>query len=136
MAIYRRTNATGLALATSANGTTRNGAALSMELVHPMTLLVECISEITTVAVAATFTPQVSADNTTYFDLKAVNNVANVATPVGTGVAVTTRLALQIDVPHVYKFFRCNAVLAGAATIAADKTSVTYRYIQPEGITI
>lgn len=133
MASPPRPQYTGLSLATSANGTTRNGATLLMDFAAPGGLLILAHSEITTASVAATFTIQVSNDTTTWYDVKLNNNAANVATAAGTGSNVETNLALTVP-PAVYaaKYIRCNAVLAGASTAAADKTSVTYQYV-PQG---
>lgn len=133
MASPPRNQLTGLSLATSANGTTRNGATLLMDFSAPGGLLVLAHSEITTSSVAATFTLQVSNDTSTWYDVKLPNNAAAVATAAGTGSNVETNLALTVP-PSVYamKYLRCNAVLAGAATASADKTSVTYIYV-PQG---
>ena len=128
-----RPSLAGLSLATSANGTTREGASLVLDFTAPGGLIVLAHSEITTASVAATFTPQVSMDGTTWYDVKLPNNAAAVATAAGTGVAVNTNLALTVpDGVYGARLFRCNAVLAGAATAAADKTSVTYQYV-PQG---
>jgi hypothetical protein len=118
----------GLALATSANGAARDGAALSLAEVAAGSLSVVAYSAITTSSVAATFKPQVSVDNSTWYDVKLVNNAANVATASGTGVEVTTSLALSMPDLTGWKFFRVVASLAGAATAAADKTQVDYQY--------
>lgn len=116
---------TGLASATSANGTTRNGATLDLsQRAHDAQVTVICSAVIVTGSVAATFTPQVSFDGTTWYDLKTSNNAANVATGAGAG---TTLLALPCRAEGM-RYFRCNAVLAGAATAAGDLTTVTYAY--------
>ena len=75
----------------------------------------------------------VSNDTSTWYDVKLNNNAANVTTAAGTGSAVSTELALTVP-PSVYamKYIRCNAVLTGASTNSADKTSVTYVYV-PQG---
>lgn len=133
MASPQRSQFTGLSLATSANGTVRNGATLNLDFSAPGALLVLASSEITTSSVAATFAMQVSNDGTTWYDVKLPSNTSNVATAAGTGAPVATTLALTVP-SGVYaaKLFRCNAVLAGAATAAADKTSVVYQYV-PQG---
>lgn len=134
-AIYKRTSAVGLAAATSANGTARNGASLATDLVHPDQLVMECTSAITTSSVVATFAVQVSMDATTWYTLKLPNNAANVATAAGTGVEVVTTLALTVPSGYqAYKFVRGVATLSGAATAGADTTTVTYRYIQMGGL--
>lgn len=136
MSIYKRTGAVVLALATSANGTARNGTALPTNLAHPGTIVAQCYSIITTADVAATFKVQVSKDNgTTWYDLKLANNAANVATAVGTGAPVETFLALQLPVcVSSYLQVRVVATLAGASTAAADKTQVDFQYIQMGGL--
>lgn len=133
MASPQRPQFVGLSLATSANGVSRSGATLQVDFSAPGALIVLASSEITTSSVAATFTMQVSNDGSTWYDVKLPNNAAAVATAAGTGSAVTTNLALTVPASvYAAKLFRCNAVLAGAATASADKTSVTYQYV-PQG---
>lgn len=133
MASPPRSQLAGLSLATSANGTTREGASLLMDFTAPGGLLILAHSEITTASVAATFTIQASNDASTWYDVKLPNNAAAVATAAGTGAPVSTNLALTVpEGVYAAKYIRCNAVLAGAATAAADKTSVTYQYV-PQG---
>ena len=133
MASPQRSQFVGLSLATSANGSARTGATLNIDFSAPGALLVLATSEITTSLVAATFTMQVSNDGTTWYDVKLPNNAAAVAPAAGTGSPVTTNLALTVPASvYAAKLFRCNAVLAGAVTVSADKTSVTYQYV-PQG---
>ena len=135
MAIQKRTSVEGLALATSANGTTRNGANLSVEQVALQSLVMECTSKITTSSVVATFVAQGSVDGTTWFDLKSLENPSAVTTAAGTGTEVVTTLALIVPAnASAYPLVRCNAKLSGASTAAADKTQVTYRFVQPGGL--
>jgi hypothetical protein len=135
MAIQKRTSAVSLASATSANGTARNGTALAMELVHPGTILAECVGSITTASVVATYKLQVSMDNSTWIDLKLTNNAANVTIAGGGGSALDHAVALYVPkAVAAYKFLRCVATLSGAATAGADVTAVTFRYIQMGGI--
>lgn len=121
----------GLASATSANGTARNGATLDLSRVEPGTLVAVCQSSITTSSVVCTFKAQVSFDASTWYDLKSINNAANVATAAGTGSNVDTLLALEIPASASgWKFFRMVATLSGAATAAPDVTVVTYRWLK------
>lgn len=130
MAIYKRTSLAALALATSANGTARNGSTLALDNVQFGTLSVAAHCELSTSSVVATFKAQVSMDGTNWSDLKTISNAANVAT--GTD---TEDLALIVpDGVHGWMFFRVVATLSGAATGASDKTSVTYRWVQPGGM--
>lgn len=135
MAIYKRSLLAALASATSANGTARNGTALTTELVHPGMLSALCVGSIDTSSVIATYKIQVSLDNTTFHDLKLPNNAANVATAAGTGSTVAHSFVLEVPLcVHTFPYFRVVATLSGAATAAADVTAVTYRYIQPGGV--
>lgn len=118
----------GLASATSANGTPRNGAALSLAEVAGDSLSVIAYSTITTNSVVATFQPQVSNDNSVWYDVKLVNNASAVNTAAGTGSAVETFLALSMADVTAWKFFRVKATLSGAATAGADLTKVDYQY--------
>lgn len=134
MAIQKRTTTAGLALATSANGTVRNGASLSAELFALGGIVFECTSVITTSLVVATFVPQGSVDGTTWYDLKWADNPTAGTSPAGTGAPITTTVALCLPAAaSVYPLVRCTATLSGAGTVAADKSSVTYRYVQPGG---
>lgn len=130
MATYPPANAiTGLALATSANGTTRNGATLSIAQYQPGSLAVRCYSECTTSSVVPSYTFQVSSDGTNWEDLCDPEGAVLTDThPTGTGSAVLTTRAVPIPLAAwSYPYFRGRALLSGAATAAADKTSVTYR---------
>lgn len=122
---YQAPGFVGLAAATSANGSARNGAALSMNQVSPGSLAIECLVTIVTGSVVATFNVQVSMDGTTWFDLKATNNASNVT------VSATGNVALQVsDAASAYTYLRCVATLSGASTAAGDTTAVNYRYLK------
>tara|TARA_R110000868_G_scaffold62436_2_gene188651 strand:+ start:763 stop:1155 length:393 start_codon:yes stop_codon:yes gene_type:complete len=116
-----------LALLTSANGTERTGATLSLANISAGGLTFKCESRITTASVLATYKVQVSDDAVTWYDVKLSNNASNVATAVGTGVEVITTLALVPANLAGWTFARCNVTLSGAATAAADKTKIDYK---------
>lgn len=120
---------TALASATSANNTVRNGATLPMSGVKPGSLLIETVSAITTASVAATFALQASKDGTNWYDVYAPALVS-VASPAGTGSAVTTRRVISIPAEPLsaFAFVRINATLSGASTAAADQTSAIYQF--------
>lgn len=125
----------GLISDTSLNGTARNGAAMANNLAQPGTVSVLCVGSITTASVIATYKVQVSQDDSTYYDLKTLNNASNVATAAGTGSAVAH--AFVLEVPYsacAWKFLRVVATLSGASTASADVTAVTYRYLRCEDI--
>lgn len=131
----RRGSKVGLAEATSDDGTTREGASLNLDTIGAAGLIVDTVADLTTSDVAATFTPQVSNDGTTWYNLKEPQAPAQVAVATGTGSQVITRTALKIGKEvKAFQYFRCNAVLAGASTAAADKTTVTYRWADGVGI--
>lgn len=121
-------SAVGLALATSANGTARTGAAIALGGVGGFSAY--CHGECTTNLVAPSFDVQVSQDNSTWYDLRSMSNVANNAGGAGTGSQVLTDVVLHVPASALrnWKFIRVTATLAGASTGAADKTSVTYYY--------
>ncbi len=122
---YQRSNKTGLAAATSANGTARNGATLATADIDPRSLSVQTTSTIVTGSVHATYKPQVSMDASTWYDLKLPNNAAN--------VTVTADATLALDVPSSvmgWMYFRIVATLSGASTASGDTTAVVYRYVQ------
>lgn len=124
-----------LASATSANGTAREGTAISNVLAEPGTVSVLCVGSITTSSVIATYKVQVSVDGVTYYDLKTLNNASSVATAGGTGSAVAHSFVL--DVPKSasgYRFLRAVATLSGASTNTADVTSATIRYLAADDI--
>lgn len=114
----------GLASATSANGTARNGAELNMDTVHPGILCAVVGCTIVTGSVVATFSCQGSMDGTTWYDLKSSSNTAN------TTFAATGTAALVVT-PGAWAFplFRVTATLSGAATAAGDLTVVNYQYV-------
>lgn len=131
MALYKQSNTVGLASATSANGTARNGASLSMELIDPRTLSCQCTVTIVTGSVVCTWKPQVSWDGTTWYDVKLVNNAAAVTSTAD----ATLCFPIPVEAIAGWKQFRMVATLSGAATAAGDLTAVTYRYVQPGGLT-
>lgn len=112
----------GLASATSANGTARNGAALPMNYVHPGTLVAQVSVTIVTGSVVATIKHQVSHDNSTWYDLHNAENVAYVTITATGAVALAVPLAASS-----FKYYRAVATLSGAATAAGDLTAVDYR---------
>jgi hypothetical protein len=131
----QRKTAVGLAAATSANGTARNGATFNTNQLGGAGLIVECISAITTSSVIATFNPQVSWDGTNWYDWKEPQQPAQVATAAGTGSEVITRRALGIDKCVIgAPYFRCQATLSGATTAAADQTTVNYKFASGVGV--
>ena len=120
-----------LALATSANGTAREGAALNTEPTSAGTISVFCSASITTASVLATFKLQVSDDGTNWYDLSGgTSSNVTFATAAGTGSEVVTSKVLMFDVA-VISWVQCRVVatLSGAATAAADKTTATYHYV-------
>lgn len=111
-----------LASLTSANGAARNGASIQTGLYAPGTISVRCRATIVTGSVVATFRVQVSADDSTYIDLKPMNNPANVS------LSATGEVVLAVDsAAHGWRFVRVVAVLSGAATAAGDLTEAGYR---------
>jgi hypothetical protein len=112
----------GLASATSANGTARNGTSITLATVAAGSLSIAASATIVTGSVVATYKPQVSLDNSTWYDVKLSNNAANVT------LTASGDLALQLMDLSGWKFFRVVATLSGAATAAGDLTSVNYVY--------
>lgn len=124
-------NKTGLASATSANGTARNGAPLNLNTVQPGTLVIECVGNVKTSSVIATYKVQVSTDASTWRDLKDLNNAAAVATAGGTGSDVAHGFSLSVPMSaSAYPYLRGVATLSGASTNAEDVTAVTYRFLR------
>lgn len=135
MANARRNTKVGLALATSANGTARNGATFVTNLTQPGIIAARCESRITTASVVATFQWQASRDATTWYDVKDAPQTATVNTAAGTGSEVITyRLVCLPMQAHAEPYVRLVATLSGAATAAADKTQVDYDFIMPGGL--
>lgn len=130
MAIYKKTNTVGLASATSANGTARNGASLSLEMCDVRTLCCQCTVTIVTGSVVCTWKPQVSWDGTTWYDVKLPNNAAAVTSTAD----ATLAFMIPTECIAAWNFFRMVATLSGASTAAGDLTEVTYRYVQPGGL--
>lgn len=113
-----------LASATSANGTARNGTAQATNQMQPGTLSASCSATIVTGSVVATFKWQVSADDSTWVDLKPMNNAA--------AVTVNATGSVVLDCPASamgWRFVRAVATLSGAVTAAGDLTSVTTRWL-------
>jgi hypothetical protein len=116
-----------LSLATSTNGTVREGAALNTEPTSAGTISVFCSAAITTASVLATFKLQVSDNGTDWYDIA---HGASFATAAGTGTEVVTSKVLTFDVAAI-SWVQCRVVatLSGAGTNTADKTTATYHYV-------
>ena len=112
----------GLASATSANGVARNGTSISIATVAAGSLSIAAQATIVTSSVVATFKPQVSLDNTNWYDVRLSNSAALVT------VTASASLALQLADLSGWKFFRMTATLSGAVTAAGDLTKVDYVY--------
>lgn len=124
IANYRKGPYPSLAVATSANGTDRDGAAIDMSNVCPGTLSFHCTTTIVTGSVVATYKVQVSRDGTNYYDLKPINNAAY--------VTMTASGAMVIPVDHAasgWNWVRIRATLSGAATAAGDTTLVAHQFV-------
>jgi hypothetical protein len=135
MANSKQTFLTSLASATSANGTARNGASLPTNLIHPGTVLMECVGSITTASVVATYKLQATADNINWVDVKTANNAAPVTVAGGGGTPLAHAIALEVPSGIMaYQAIRGVATLSGASTAAEDVTSIKFRYVQPGGV--
>lgn len=109
-------------LLVSGSGASRNGDALPLAVTSAGSLSVLVSATIVTGSLVATFKPQVSLDNTTWYDVKPSNNAAYV-TFTATGTA-----CLQLADLTGFKFFRVVATLTGASPAAGDLTAATYVY--------
>jgi hypothetical protein len=124
-------NATGLASATSANGVARNGATLPMNTVQPGTLIIECVGNVKTSSVVATYKVQVSVNGSTWRNLEDLINATPVATASGTGSDVAHDFSLCVpQAASAYPYVRGVATLSGASTASDDVTAVTYRFLR------
>ena len=112
----------GLASDTSLNGVARLGNSISLATVAAGSLSVAAQATIVTSSVVATFKPQVSLDNTNWYDVRLSNSAALVT------VTASASLALQLADLSGWKFFRMTATLSGAVTAAGDLTKVDYVY--------
>jgi hypothetical protein len=115
----------GLASATSANGTKRNGASLLTTNIAVGTLAVDVSTTIVTGSVVNTITFEVSHDDATWLPLRGLENTAP--------TTITTTAERSIVVPSAvfaYKHVRVCCTLSGAATAAGDLTAATYRFVR------
>lgn len=109
-------------LLVSGSAATRNGGSLPLQQIAAGSLSVLVTTTIVTGSLVATFKPQVSLDNSTWYDVKPSNNGAFV-TFTATGTA-----CLQLTDLTGWKFFRVQATLTGASVAAGDLTGATYVY--------
>lgn len=120
----------GLASATSANGTARDGTAIQPGIFAPGSIGVRCSATIVTGSVVATFKVQVSQDNSTFYDLKPMNNAASVT------ITATGDVVLSVDsAAHSWRFLRVVGTLSGATTAAGDLTSADYYALDLRAVT-
>ena len=119
-----------LALATSAQDARRESAWVSTDRFGhrvPLGALLLCRAVLSTASVVATFTVEVTDDQSTVYQLKPLNNPAIVAT----AAAVTTEIAIPIPPEATAaRYVRVVAVLSGAGTNPADQTSVVLKNIK------
>jgi hypothetical protein len=117
---------TALASATSANGTARNGTAVSTNGVHPGSLVADVSVTIVTGSVVCTVKHEVSSDNATFTEIA--------PTPANTANTTFTATATKvIPVPEQvmsFKFYRTVMTLSGASTAAGDLTACTNRWMR------
>lgn len=114
-----------LAVATSPNGTARNGTTIAAGTVEFSQLSLLCTTTIVTGSVVATYTVQVSDDNSTWYTFRPQSNTAP------TTVTATGSIVLDVH-PSIqtWRYFRPVATLSGAATAAGDTTLVTCKIIK------
>ena len=109
-------------LLVSGSAATRNGGSLPLQQIAAGSLSVLVTTTIVTGSLVATFKPQVSLDNSTWYDVKPSNNAAFVT------VTATGTACLQLTDLTGWKFFRMQATLTGASVAAGDLTGATYVY--------
>lgn len=119
-----RVDQAALAAATSVQNAVRNGVTIPLETIAAGSLCVACTSVLNTASVVATYTAQVSNDNSTWFDVRPSNMAGIVDVAAASG---TTTRCLQFSDLSGWKFFRVNAVLSGAA-VSGDTTAARYVY--------
>jgi hypothetical protein len=107
-----------------------NGAAITMNRVEPGTLSahVKTLAQSTSLTIFGNW--QVSADGTTYYDVKPVNNAALVALSTGTAgadTAVNTILPAP-DAVYAWPYARLQLYSAAASTTTGDQGGIKYYY--------
>jgi hypothetical protein len=114
-----------------AAGTVVAGNTIILDKVEPGSTVVarvEMLVNTTSLTMAPSW--QVSTDNSTWLNLKPMNNAANVATAAGTGSDVTTTVGLVLGGPFPFRYARAVITTAGATAHAtADKLAVSYNYV-------
>lgn len=106
----------------SGSAASRTSSALILDLMAPGSLALTVSATIVTGSLVATFRPQVSLDNTNWFDVKPSNNAAFVT------ITATGTACLQLADLTGFKFFRVVATLTGASVAAGDLTQVSAVY--------
>jgi hypothetical protein len=122
------TNGVALASLTSADGVARNGATLITNSIKDGTLSAFVTATIVTGSVVATIKWQVSADNSTFYDVRDLNNTAP--------TTITATASRVIPAPAVamgWEYARVVVTLSGAATAAGDLTVANYHYVPYDG---
>ena len=106
----------------SGSAASRTSSTLMLDNMAPGSLALTVSATIVTGSLVATFKPQVSLDNSTWFDVKPSNNAAYVT------ITATGTAALQLADLTGFKFFRVVATLTGASPAAGDLTQVSAVY--------
>lgn len=122
--------ATGTTAATGASGTTIAGPTLAMNEVTPGTASALVYAQATTSTLTLTPKWQVSADGSTWRDVKLPNNAANVVLVTGTGSAVaSTVVVVAPDAVYGWFYARCSLLTGGTTASTGDEYSISYNYL-------
>ena len=123
--------ATGTTAATGASGTTIAGPTLPMNDVHPGTLSALHYAQATTSTLTLTPKWQVSADGSTWRDVKLPNNAANVVLVTGTGSAVASTVVISApDAVYAWSYARLSVLTGGTTASTGDEYSTSYTYLK------
>jgi hypothetical protein len=125
--------ATGLTGAAPQVGT---GNTVLMTGVMPGTLSAKMALSCKTSSITQTPSWQVSSDNSTWINVKGINNPAGVATAAGTGTQVVTTIVLIGDVAlSGWRYARAvttTAAATGDGSTSGDAYTISYSWVQAD----
>ena len=122
--------APGVTAVTGASGSTIAGPTLPMNDVAPGTGSARVYAQATTNTLTLTPKWQVSADGSTWLDVKLANNAANVTLVTGTGSAVAATIALAMpDACYGWLYSRVSLLTGGTTASTGDEYNIGYNYL-------
>lgn len=121
----------GVTALSGAAGTTNAGSTIAMCEVERGSLSALVYQQATTNGLTTTPKWQVSADGSTWYDVKPSNNAANVVLSTGTGSAVANTVVVSApDAVYGWAYGRAATLIGAQTASTGDEHNISYYYMQ------